>query len=367
MKVRIARGPLAAAMTWSASQLAAKPTVPARAGLQLEAAGDTLTVTGIDWNVATRTVLPADVLEPGLIIVPGRLAASVISTYRTDLVDITMDDQRVCLQAERDRFLLALLPDGDYPDAPDALQPDGSVPAAEFAEAVRQAVIATDGSVVAEPWRGGIQLTADGDRLTVWATDRYRMAERTVPWNGDSSAGALIPGRALADAVKGMDQTGDLGLSLAGATIGIGDGNRYTTLSRIDEIGRKDPHQFIPAAFTLEAVLAVGPLMAAVKRACLVAGDKKPKILLGFGGDDVSVRAHGDDTGATAFDTVEGRHEFGEPLQIAFMPANLLDGLAAIGTDEVRIGMTSNTKPALLHAVGGDSDYRYLVMPVRLA
>ncbi|WP_406325237.1 DNA polymerase III subunit beta [Streptomyces niveus] len=366
MKVRIPRGPLAAAMAWSASQLDPKPTVPARAGLLLEADGDTLTITGVDSNVTTRTVLAADILEPGRIVIPGRLAASVVGTYRSDLVDITMDDQRACLQADRDRFLLTLLPVADYPTVPASPEPDGTVPAAEFAEAVRQAVVAVDPTVAAEPWRGGIQLSADGDRLTVWATDRYRMAERSVPWGGADGVGALVPGRALADAVKGMRQSGDLNLSLTGDTVGMSDTERFTTLTRIDETGRKDPHQFIPDGFTTEAVLPVAALTAAVKRACLVAGDKKPKILLGFGEDDISVRAHGDDTGATAFDTVEGRHEHGDPLQIAFMPANLLDGLTAIGTSEVRIGLTANVRPALLHAVGDDTDYRYLVMPVRL-
>lgn len=364
MKVRVTRGPLAAAMAWSASQLDPKPTIPARAGLLLEADDDTLTVTGVDWNVTTRTRLDADILEPGRIVLPGKLAAQVLATYRDDLVDITLDDQRACLQAGRDKFLLTQLPLADYPTPAAFPNPDGTVAAAEFTEAVRQAVVATDPTVAAQPWRGGIQLTADGDRLTVWATDRYRMAERSLPWNGSDGA-ALVPGKNLVDIVKGMRQDGDLHLSLTGQTVGISDGDRFTALSRIDEQGRQDPHNAIPDGFAVEAVVPVAPLIAAVKRACLVATDKKPKLLLGFGADDISVRAHGQDTGATAMDTVEGQHVEGDPLQIAFMPAVLLDGLQAVGTDEVRIGLTSPVRPALIHAIG-ETDFRYLVMPVRL-
>ncbi|MEE6264960.1 DNA polymerase III subunit beta [Streptomyces diastatochromogenes] len=370
MKVRIPRRALADATSWSAGHLAAKPTVPARAGLALEARGVHLTVAGVDWDVTTHSTLDADVLEPGLIVIPGRLAAQVIATYRSDLIDITVDDGRATLSADRDQFMLTLLPEADYPAIAGRPVPDGTVDGAEFAEAVRQVAIATDPTVAAEPWRGGVQLTAEGDRLTVWATDRYRMAERSIAWTPTSSSqdtfGVLVPARRLADAVKGMAATGDVGLTLHGKVAGLTDDARYTTLSRIDEHGRKDPHQYLPAEFVTEAIAPVDQLVAATKRACLVATDRKPKILIGFGTDEISVRAAGEDTGAVAMDVVDGQHIDGPAIQMAFQPTALLDGLQAIGTDDVRIGLTSNIRPALLHAVSDDSDYRYLVMPVRL-
>ncbi|MET7795743.1 DNA polymerase III subunit beta [Streptomyces decoyicus] len=370
MKVRIPRRALADATSWSAGHLAAKPTVPARAGLLLEAGDDYLTVAGVDWDVTTHSTLSADILEPGRIVISGRLAAQVIATYRSELIDITVDGGRATLAADRDRFMLTLLPEADYPAIAGRPAADGTVDGAEFAEAVRQVAIATDPTVAAEPWRGGVQLTAEGDRLAVWATDRYRMAERSIAWtpaaDGQDSIGAFVPARSLADAVKGMAATGNLGLTLNGKTAGLSDDTRYTTLVRIDEQGRKDPHQFIPDEFVTEAIVPVDQLVAAAKRACLVATDRKPKILIGFGSDEISVRAAGDDTGAVAMDVVDGQHLDGPAIQMAFLPANLLDGLQAIGTDDVRIGLTSNVKPALLHAVSEDSDYRYLVMPVRL-
>ncbi|MFD8545569.1 DNA polymerase III subunit beta [Streptomyces sp. NPDC059649] len=370
MKVRIPRRALADATSWSASHLAAKPTVPARAGLLLDATDDHLTVAGANWDVTTHSTLAADILEPGRIVISGRLAAQVIATYRSELIDITVDDGRATLSAGRDRFMLTLLPEADYPAIAGRPTPDGTVDGEEFTEAVRQVAVATDPTVVAEPWRGGIQLTADGDRLTVWATDRYRMAERSIAWTAANGSrdpvGALVPARSLADAVKGMNATGDLGLTLRGKTAGLSDDTRYTTLVRIDEHGRKDPHQYIPDEFVTEAIVPVDQLVAAAKRACLVATDRKPKILIGFGTDEISVRAAGEDTGAVAMDIVDGQHIDGPAIQMAFQPAALLDGLQAVGTDEVSIGLTSNIRPAMLHAVSDDSDYRYLVMPVRL-
>lgn len=368
MKARVTRRQFADLLAWAAAQLDAKPTMPIFAGLLIDAADDTVTIAAASHNGGARAALPADVLEPGRIVIPGRMAAQVVGSYRSELIELATAKGQVELSAGRDLFRLSLLAASDYPTVADQPEPDGTVDGAELAEAVRQAATATDPKVNdLQVWRAGIQLTADSDRLTVWATDRYRMAERSIPWTpnrGHGPIGALVVGKSLTDAVKGLD--GTISLSLSGKTVGVGDRVRYSTVDRLDDTGRMDPHQFIPEQFATEAVAPVADLVAAIKRACLVSGDGKPKILLGFGSDDISVRAAGDDTGAVAMDYVDGRHVEGPPLQIAFQPGPLLDALTVAGSDEVRIGLTVPTRPALVHAIGDDTDYRHLVMPVRL-
>ncbi|HEY3480973.1 MAG TPA: DNA polymerase III subunit beta, partial [Streptomyces sp.] len=366
MKARVTRRQFADLLAWAAAQLDAKPTMPVFAGLLIEADDDTVTIAAASHGGGARATLPAEVMEPGRIVIPGRMAAQVVASYRSELLELSTVKEQVELAAGRDLFRLSLLPAADYPTVADQPETDGTVDGAEFAEAVRQAATATDPKVTdLEVWRAGIQLTATHDRLTVWATDRYRMAERSIAWlpaRDHGPLGALVVGKSLADAVNGLD--GDIALSLAGRTVGVGDRIRYSTVDRLDEAGRKDPHGFIPKEFTTEAVAPVADLVTAIKRACLVAGDGKPKILLGFGSDDISVRAAGDDTGAVALDYIDGRHVDGPALQIAFTPRPILDALGAAGTDHVRIGLTGPTRPALIHADSDDTDYRHLVMPV---
>jgi DNA polymerase-3 subunit beta len=62
----------------------------------------------------------------------------------------------------------------------------------------------------------------------------------------------------------------------------------------------------------------------------------------------------------------------GDDVQIAFNPQYLLDGLAAIDSDTARISFTIPTKPAVITGKPagdnpGQPDYRYLLMPIRLA
>jgi DNA polymerase-3 subunit beta len=63
----------------------------------------------------------------------------------------------------------------------------------------------------------------------------------------------------------------------------------------------------------------------------------------------------------------------GAELLIAFNPGYLLDGLAVMHTDAVRLAFTTPARPALLLPVTdpdkadeASGDYRYLVMPARL-
>jgi DNA polymerase-3 subunit beta len=55
----------------------------------------------------------------------------------------------------------------------------------------------------------------------------------------------------------------------------------------------------------------------------------------------------------------------GEPLEIAFNPQFLIEGLESVDTDELVMKLSSPLRPGLLEPVSGE-DFSYLVMPIRL-
>ncbi len=109
-------------------------------------------------------------------------------------------------------------------------------------------------------------------------------------------------------------------------------------------------------------------LIDAVKRVALVAERNTP-VRLAFEGAELTLRAGaGDD--AQAVEVLECALD-GDAIDIAFNPAYLLDGLAAVGSMTTRFSFTQSTRPAVLTGVDDDSqqaldDYKYLLMPVRL-
>ena len=60
----------------------------------------------------------------------------------------------------------------------------------------------------------------------------------------------------------------------------------------------------------------------------------------------------------------------GEPMQVAFNPGYLLEGLNALGGPVAVLSLTDPRKPAVLAPAAEDGGisqgYRYLIMPIRI-
>jgi DNA polymerase-3 subunit beta len=148
--------------------------------------------------------------------------------------------------------------------------------------------------------------------------------------------------------------------------LGLSGGSRRSTTRLLDGEFPKY-RSLLPDAFSATAEVDAAALTDAVRRVSLVASRTSP-VRLSFSADGVVLEAGGLDE-AEAAEALPASFD-GEPLTIAFNPTYLLDGLGAIDSDEARLSFTGPTKPAVLTGkadADGGSDYRYLLMPVRLA
>jgi DNA polymerase-3 subunit beta len=252
----------------------------------------------------------------------------------------------------------------------------GTIPAASFAAAVAQVAIAA-GRDDTLPVLTGVRLEMDGERLTLAATDRYRLAVSEVTWrpgSADAAIQALVPARTLSDTAKAM-AAGDevvLALSQPGAGEGIigfsGSGRRTTTRLLDGEFPKY--RSLLPDTHAAQAEVTTGALVEVVKRVALVAERNTP-VRLRFGAGELTLEAGGTDD-ARASESMDVQYS-GEEMTIAFNPQFLLDGLGAIDADTAVLSFTSPQKPAVLtgrnpeEAADKQADYRYLLMPVRLS
>jgi DNA polymerase-3 subunit beta len=155
-------------------------------------------------------------------------------------------------------------------------------------------------------------------------------------------------------------------------------GSLRRTTSRLLEGEFPKYRSLLPSESSSVAEVSTLQLVDAAKRVALVAARNAP-VRLGFSADGLVLEAGGADD-AQASERLECGWEGAEPLQIAFNPAYLLDGLAAVDSDTTTLSFTGPTRPAVLTGkrngeaqgnAGGDlattADYRYLLMPVRLS
>ena len=374
MKIRLERDQLADAVAWAARILPQKTQLPVLAGLRLDAdtAGG-LRLSGFDYEVSAEAELDVMVAEAGSVLVPGRLLADISRSLPGQPVELSTDGSRVQLSCGTARFTLPTLPLDEYPSLPAMPEVAGRLGSDAFAAAVASVAVAA-GRDDTLPVLTGIRIEIEGEDVTLAATDRYRLAVRTLRWqpvDPSLQATALVPARTLAEAAKSLTAGAEVTLALAASgsgegMFGLSGATRRTTTRLLDGEFPKY-RSLLPDSAAATATVDTAALTEAVRRVSLVATRTSP-VRLSFSADALVLEAGGLDE-AEAAESLPVTFE-GEPLTIAFNPTYLLDGLTAIDSDEARLAFTAATKPAVLTGKAGDDaagDYRYLLMPVRLA
>ncbi len=375
MKIVVERDVLAEAVAWTARALPARPTVPVLAGIRLQA-GEELVLSSFDYDVSAQATVQVNTEEPGTALVSGRLLAEISRSLPAKPVHINAEEGRAVLTCGSATFTLLTMPEEEYPALPEMPPAAGTIGSDAFATAVSQSATAA-GRDDTLPALTGIRIEIDGDTLTLVSTDRYRLAVRELRWSPgrpDLTAAMLVPAKALAETARSLTSSAQVSIALAlpGADGGQGDGmigfegagRRTTTRLLSGEFPRYQ--SLLPKTVNSVAELPVSLLSESVKRVALVAERNTP-VRLSFSSGQLMLEAGtGDEAQAEEF--LEADFS-GDDLSIAFNPQYLLDGLAVIDSDTVRISFTEAGKPALLTGKpdsDGEPEFRYLLMPIRL-
>lgn len=375
MKFRVERDVLTEAVTWTARTLPARPPAPVLSGVRIEATQEgVVKLASFDYEVSARGEIPAEVTEPGTILVSGRLLAEIAKALPHKPVDFTVDGTKVSVVCGASRFSLLTMPVEEYPTLPTMPELTGVVDGSELSAAVSQVTVAASRDDTL-PLLTGVRIEIEGEKVTLLATDRYRLALREMTWRPsapDMSTVALVRARTLNDVSKSLGPVGDVNVALSVGEgvdlIGFEAGGRQTTSLLVDG---DYPHvrRLFPDETPIHAVVATQPLIDAARRVALAAERNTP-IRLNFSEGQVVLDAgQGDD--AQASEVLESTL-VGEDISVAFNPQFLLDGLNALGTDFVRLSFTHPNKPVEFTGQesldGEDSKhYRYLLVPIRFA
>jgi len=375
MRFRVERDVLADAVTWTARSLPTRPPVPVLAGVRIEAdSTGTIQLSSFDYEVSARSQIPADVSEPGTVLVSGRLLAEISRALPDKPVDVVLDGTKVVVTCGASRFTLLTMPVEDYPNLPTMPPTTGTVDGDELTHAVAQVSVAASRDDTL-PLLTGVRVEIEGEKVTLLATDRYRLALRELTWkpsSPDVSTVALVRARTLTDAAKSLGGAGSVTVALSTGAgvdlIGFEAAGRQTTSLLVDG-DYPAVRRLFPDETPIHAVVATHALAEAAKRVALVAERNTPIRLSFTEGQVVLDAGQGDD--AQASEALEATL-VGEDISVAFNPQFLLDGLGALDTSFVRMSFTHPNKPVEFtgqETADGDDeqDYRYLLVPIRFA
>lgn len=370
VKFKVDRDVLADAVTWTTKSIPQRPAVPVLTGLLISAHADgSVDLAVFDYEVSARARIGADVEAEGTILVSGRLLADIARALPPQPVVFELEGTKVNVTCGSSRFALMTMPVEEYPALPAVPETTGVMSASDFQGAVGQVNIATSKDETL-PILTAMRVEIEGDRVTLLATDRYRLAVREFTWNPRNpqvEAVALVRGKTMAEAVKAM--SGDIEIALAESggkeMLAFSSEGRVTT-SLLVEGDYPKVRSLFPKDVAISAVMETSALREAVRRVSLVAERNSP-IKFEFADGSLVLRAGaGDDAQAT--EALPATIEGGE-ITTGFNPGYIAEGLAQIDTPFVRFALTEPKKPVVISGMTEadgeeDTSYRYLLMPI---
>ena len=299
---------LLAALAFAGKAIPKRTNVPVLTGVVLTGDGKTVTVEAFDYEQARRVVLPgATCTRPGSVLVAAsRLTTMVKALPKDRPLALAGEGVKVRLSNGKTTYTIPTMPIEDYPGRPKMPPTIGRIGATVLAGQVAQVAkfIGTDDTV---PMNTGIRVSGEGERLSLEATDRYRLAVRDFAWApAVDKFAALVPGKLLAEVTKAFGKIPDASVTLAYEsdggmieTFGL-ETDHLRVVTRTLDGGNYPPvRALIPQHPVLDVDLNAAALVEAIRRVEVTAERNTP-VLLRFADEALTLETGTTDDGGAS-------------------------------------------------------------------
>lgn len=364
MKLTVNQQSLAKALNAVGRIATTKAGLPILSNVLIRTDDNKLIVAATNLEVAITTSLNAQVSEQGSLAIPARLFTDFITNLPHANVDLDTDDTKLKISASGFKSTINSVLADDYPALPETA--DGSeftLPADILKKAISgTAQIASNDTT--RPILTGVYLYTDNGKLTMAATDGYRLAESRLI-DLDQELAAIIPASTLGDVARLMDD-GDVTVHYNDEQITFTSGDTSVT-SRLIDGKFIDYQQLIPKDTNFVITVDRGEFVKIVKVAELFARETAGTVIVEGhpAAKTLTVRSIVSQLGDNNSEIEADIQAAGtEDCVIGMNSKYLLDALNCLEGDKVTISCNGKMSPALL--MGEADDYRHVIMPVKI-
>ncbi|MDR3212450.1 MAG: DNA polymerase III subunit beta [Azoarcus sp.] len=342
-------------------------TLPILSNVLIEKAGDRLTFTATDIEIQIRTVTTGNADgEDTRITVGARKLQDILRALPDTEVSLTLDERRLAVKAGRSRFQLQTLPAEDYPliTPPSGDAARFSVPQRVF----RQQLALVSYSMAQQDIRyylNGLLLIADGNILTLVATDGHRLAYAESELDAAVAARSevILPRKTILELARQIGDSDDpVDIILAGnqAVFRFGSVEFVTKLidGKFPDYQRVIPQDH-PGCIALPRLM----LLASLQRAAILSNEKFHGVRVVLDSGVLSIISSNAEQ-EEALEEIEIDFQ-GERLDIGFNVGYLLDVLNNVSSETIEWRFRDGNSSALI-TLPGNERFKYVVMPMRI-
>jgi DNA polymerase-3 subunit beta len=331
-----------------------------------------LELMGTDLEVAIRFHLTNEgedegqgivIEEAGALVVPAARLTSILREVKDERVQFVWEQNILSVECEGSRFRIMGLPEEEFPEIPDFPEQTAiRLPGDLFKRMVSRTSFAT----AKEKMRyalNGILFLLKGTTLTMVGTDGRRLAHTSsnVADAGDVDLRAIVPTKGMTQIGKVLgDEEDTIELALEANQLSARTAHAVV-VSRVLEGSFPPFEDVIPMNCERKARVGRDELVAAVRKAALLTNKESQSVRWAFDEGALTLTSRAAEVGE-AHVTVDIEYE-GEPAEVAFNPAYVLDGLNVIEDATVTFEFRNPSSPAKM--TDGE-EFTYVVMPISI-
>ena len=365
MKLTCDADELAAGLTAVTRALAPRTTLPVLGSVLMEAQCDRLHLAATNLEFGIQKAVEAEIAEEGSVAVPGRLLTEFTGAIGGERLEIELrtPGQRLTLCSPSYATEIHGVDPDEFPPVPRAGGGEPAVlPAAGLVEAITDTLPAASMDE-ARPLLTGIHVRCAGQRLTLTATDGYRVAERSTTAERCGSLTAIVPARTMGEVARlfrNADGHVEMTVSQQGSQVFF-RGHESEVSSRVIDGVYPNTDRLIPTACTTRACVDAGELNRRLRAVVPFAQQGANVVRVDVTSDSIVLSAAAAEIGSAR--TELQADVSGPATSIAFNARYLLDCLAtAVG--RIDLELQGPLAPLLVRRPAR-GDYLYLFMPVR--
>lgn len=368
MKFTITREKLHEGLGAVAASVPTKTTLPVLSNVLVEATQDGLKLSGTDLDIAVTTVIPAQVDQEGATTLPARKLVEIVRELPSAAIRVgSSGEQRVQIECGRSKFKLLGLSKDEFPSFPAVRFDTGWKVAAKDLQKLIGHVAFAASTEESRPILNGVLWELRSDRMRMVATNGHRLARMDVPLSSAAGGNAdlIVPPKAL-DQIRRLFNPDDE-IEIARNENHLGFRSASTQIfTRLIEGPYPNYEQVIPKENDKTVTADKAALTSALRRMSIVASDQTHRIRLALANGSCKFSVTTPDLGEAQEEMTVAYD--GDPLEIGFNAAYLLEVLKYMPTDEVRMTFKGPERAATCEPVGWDdpASYLTLVMPLRL-
>ena len=342
-------------------------TLPILANVMLRKSGNALQFTTSDLEIQIRTTaeLGGDEADFATTVNARKLIDILRSMPADQTVSVEASQDKLVLKGGKSRFTLQTLPAEDFPLVQESASfgPTFSVPQKTLKGLMNQVAFAMAVQDI-RYYLNGILFVAEGKQLSLVATDGHRLAFASATLDVEvPKQEVILPRKTVIELQRLLsDADGAIEMCFANNQAKFGFG-AMEFVTKLVEGKFPDYNRVIPKNHKNSITLGRAPLLASLQRTAIMTSDKFKGVRLNVEPGLLRVASTNAEQ-EEAVDELDIDYS-GDSIDIGFNVTYLIDALASMGQDMVKVDLQDGNSSALITIPENDS-FKYVVMPMRI-